>query len=309
MRRFTAAVATVTAFAFLGEAALTAASSLADNRGADSVSVQQSGGGDGRAKFVDRHGLVLRNELLYLIYWGSAWTKPSSSTPTAELVTSAASRMIASAYMTGLAQYRDIGHGAVRGSQVLASSEPPAVFTDEQVREFVHEQIAAGTVPGPDADDQTLYVVVMPPDVKPANAAWEGEHNYYGKRGHRIHYAWLANTGSLTELTGIMSHEIVEAATDPEGTGFLGVHGTCDGNGWCEIADICRQQVWSIMSWSGRIGRTRMANASFPASANLRHRPPVPDPGDGLCRRGPYRRVATGRPTARCWPPCPWICP
>ena len=165
MRRFTAAVATLTALAFSGDAALTAASNLADKRG---VSVQQSGGGDGQAKFVDRHGLVLRNELLYLIYWGSAWTKPSSSTPTAELVTSAASKMIASAYMTGLAQYRDIGRGAVRGSQVLASSEPPAVFIDEQVRDFLREQIATGTVPGPDADNQTLYVVVMPPDVKPA---------------------------------------------------------------------------------------------------------------------------------------------
>lgn len=271
MRRFTAAVATVTALAFSGDAALTAASNLADTRGADSNSVQQSGGGDGRAKFVDRHGLVLRNELVYLIYWGTAWTKPSSSTPTAELVTSAASRMIASTYMTGLAQYRGIGRGAVRGSQVLASSEPPAVFTDEQVREFVHEQIAAGTVPGPDADDQTLYVVVMPPDVKPANAAWEGEHNYYGKRGHRIHYAWLANTGSLTELTGIMSHEIVEAATDPEGTGFLGVHGTCDGNGWCEIADICAStgvvdHVVVRSYWSNQDGECIVPGVGQPAS-------------------------------------------
>jgi hypothetical protein len=270
MRRFTAAVATVTALAFSGDAALTAASNLADTRGADGVSVQQSGGGEGRAKFVDRHGLVLRNELLYLIYWGTAWTKPGS-TPTAELVTSAASRMIASTYMTGLAQYGGIGRGAVRGSQVLASSEPPAVFTDEQVRELVQEQIAAGTVPGPDADDQTLYVVVMPPDVKPANAAWEGEHNYYGKRGHRIHYAWLANTGSLTALTGIMSHEIVEAATDPEGTGFLGVHGTCDGNGWCEIADICAStgvvdHVVVRSYWSNQAGECIVPGVGQPAS-------------------------------------------
>ncbi len=270
MRRFIAAVATATAVTLSGHA-FTAAANVADNRGAGSGSLQQSGGGDGRAKFVDRHGRVLRNELLYLIYWGSAWTKPSSSTPTAKLVTDAASRLIAGTYMTGLAQYRGIGRGAVRGSRVLASSEPPAVFTDEQVREFVREQLAAGAVPSPDADNQTLYVVVMPPNVKPDNAAWEGEHNYYGRRGHRIHYAWLANTGRLTQLTGIMSHEIVEAATDPEGTGFLGVHGTCDGQGWCEIADICtsRGVVDNVVVrsyWSNQAGECVVPGVGQPAS-------------------------------------------
>ena len=38
----------------------------------------------------------------------------------------------------------------------------------------------------------------MPPDVKPANAAHgkvKGTATYGLERGHRIHYAWLANTG------------------------------------------------------------------------------------------------------------------
>ena len=84
--------------------------------------------------------------------------KPSSSTPTAELVTSAASRMIASAYATGL--QRNTAASAAALCVALAGCWPrpnrPAVFTDEQVREFVREQIAAGTVPGPTPSDQTL---------------------------------------------------------------------------------------------------------------------------------------------------------
>jgi hypothetical protein len=37
----------------------------------------------------------------------------------------------------------------------------------------------------------------------------------------------------------LVSHELVEVATDPQGGGFLGAKGTCDESGWCEIADVC----------------------------------------------------------------------
>jgi hypothetical protein len=47
-------------------------------------------------------------------------------------------------------------------------------------------------------------------------------------------------------MTRIISHELVEAATDPDGRGFLGVKGTCDGPGWCEIADICESTLSTV---------------------------------------------------------------
>jgi hypothetical protein len=237
MRRFTTAVATAIALALSAGVALTAASSAV---GPDAASVgQPSGGRDQHGKFVDKGGLVLRTERLYLIYWGKAWTQPDTSAPTAEQITNAARVMLASTYMTGLAEYRGIGRGALRGSKVLSSSDPQTGFSDRDVRQFVRDQISAGTIPAPDADNQTLYGVVMPPGVKPEYAAWEGEHNTDGGDSHGLHYAWFANSGNLDRLTAIMSHEIVEAATDPEGSGFLGVPGTCSQEGWCEIADIC----------------------------------------------------------------------
>jgi hypothetical protein len=54
----------------------------------------------------------------------------------------------------GLAQYRGVGGGEVRASTVLASSEPPDAFTDDDVARFVRDQLAAGTIAGPDADNQ-----------------------------------------------------------------------------------------------------------------------------------------------------------
>ena len=269
MRRSIAAVATAIAVAVSVGSALTGRSSGAAQHGLD-VGGQTSGGRDQHRKFVDRHGLVLSRELLYLIYWGSAWTY-LSTTPTADQVTSAARTMLASSYLTGLAQYRGVGRGEVRTSTVLASSEPPDGFTDDDVARFVRDQIAAGTIAGPDADNQTVYGVVMPPGVKPDHA--EGEHNTFRGHGQTIHYAWFANVGSLHALTGIMSHEIVEAATDPEGNGFIGVDGTCSQEGWCEIADVCSSAgvvdgVAVRSYWSDEAGKCIIPAASVhPKSA------------------------------------------
>ena len=265
MRRSIAAVATAVAVAFPDGTTLPGTSSESAHHGLN-VGGQTSGGRDQHRRFVDRHGLVLSRELLYLIYWGHAWTQPGT-TPTADQVTRAVSTVMASVYMTGLAQYRGVGRGEVRASQVLASSDPPSGFTDDQVGQFVHDQIAAGTIAGPDAGNQTVYGVVMPPGVKPDHA--EGEHNTYSSHGQKIHYAWFANAGSVHALTGIMSHEIVEAATDPEGDGFLGVDGTCSQEGWCEIADVCSSAsvvdgVAVRSYWSDEAGKCIIPTASVP---------------------------------------------
>jgi hypothetical protein len=194
--------------------------------------------GGGADKFVDNGGAVLQVTQLFLIYWGSAWTATPAPTPTSAQITSASQTMMAGPYMAGLAQYRGIGRGFVRGSAVITSSNPPNNFTDAQVSNFVDGQITAGTVPGPDIDNQTLYCVVMPTGVN-ASGSFIGEHTYYTRSGQRIHFAWITNSGNLTGITRIISHELVESATDPEGSAFLGVAGTCSQGGWCEIGDVC----------------------------------------------------------------------
>jgi hypothetical protein len=220
-------------------ATLTAASRVADERTGSGAWSSVLPGGGGQARFVDKHGLVLKTAQVYLLYWGSAWLPQAAPTPSADRVTNAVRTMMASIYMTGLAQYRGIGRAVVRGSAVLTSSEPPAGFTDEQVGRFVDDQLTAGTVRGPDADNQTLYAVVVPAGVEPGSADWDGEHNYQERSGQRIHYAWVANSGDLPGVTQLISHELVESVTDPEGEGILGVKGACSGSGWCEIADVC----------------------------------------------------------------------
>lgn len=220
------------------------------------------------AKFVDEHGLVLPNPQLYLIYWGRAWAV--APTPTAAQVTDAVGTLMASDYLTGLTQYRGSGRGALRGTTLVATSDPHDGFTDRQVAGFVDDQISAGTVPGPDPDNQTVYGVVMPTGVTTGAATW-GMHNYFTRSGQRIHYAWFTNVGDLDSITEVVSHEFVESATDPEGTGFGGVKGTCDEPSWCEIADVCESTLSVIDGitvqayWSNRDNNCIAPGSGSPA--------------------------------------------
>jgi hypothetical protein len=200
----------------------------------------------GSGRFLDYHGPVLHAARLYLIYWGGAWANTGASGPRAEQITTAARTMLAGAYLTGLAQYRGIGSGVVRGSTVIDTSNPQTRFTDKQVREFLDKQLDAGTVPEPDPANQTLYAVVLPPEVHPGGNS-NAEHNYYTRHGQRIHYLWTAMSDVLSRATWALSHEVVEAATDPEGSGFRGIADACDQDGWCEIADVCSDSAGTVL--------------------------------------------------------------
>ena len=211
-------------------------------------------------RFADQHGPVLATPQLYLIYWGTTWMPQTTPAPTPAQVTSAVRTLLASGYLTGLTQYRGSGHGALRGSTLITTSNPPDGFTDHQVAAFIDAQLAAGTVPGSGPGNQTVYGVVMPTWVLPRFTGRTGEHNTYTRSGQQIHYAWFTNVGDLGSITAVISHELVESATDPDGSGFLGIHRTCHGPGWCEIADICQSTRASIHGitvqpyWSNQAG-------------------------------------------------------
>jgi hypothetical protein len=204
--------------------------------------------GGRHAKFVDKHGRVLESPQLYLIYWGSTWQ--AAPTPTADQITHAVRTLMASAYLNGLTEYRGSGRGALRGSTVVVSPDPPDGFTDQRVADFVDAQLNAGTIPAPDPDNQTVYGVVMPTGITPGltgpGVARRAEHFYYPRFGQRIHYAWFTNVGDLDSITALVSHELVESATDPDGSGFLGINGTCHETGWCEIADVCEGTLATV---------------------------------------------------------------
>jgi hypothetical protein len=208
-------------------------------------------------RFVDDGGRVLSSARIYPIYWGQYWAP--GAWPTADEITRALRTVLAGSYLSGLTQYRTIGPAVLHGSHVITTSDPPSRFTDKNIEAFLNAQFDAGILPGP--DDNALYVVTIPPGINTGESDdLVGEHNYYQRDGHRIHYAWTTDTEVLEGATQTTTHEIIESITDPEGTAILGSRGTCSQPGWCEIADICSDSanlngVMVPAYWSNVAGR------------------------------------------------------
>jgi hypothetical protein len=197
-------------------------------------------GAGGAAKFQDSGGAVIEIGKLQLIFWGSAWNSNPPPSPTSGQVTGAVETILHGSYMTGLAEYRQIGRAYLAGSYVITSSNPPNPFTDSDVGNFITTQINNGVLPGHDFANQNLYLVIMPKGVNNQNSGFIGEHTYYTDgSGNRVHFGWITNNGDINSVTSVFSHELVESCTDPEGSAILGVAGTCSQGGWCEIGDVC----------------------------------------------------------------------
>ena len=195
--------------------------------------------------FVDNGGLKLNHVQVQLIFWGAAWNAVPQPVPTVNDMDAAVDQIMHSGYMSSLSQY-GIGHGSKLASVVISTSNPPNPFTDTDVANFIAGLLNTDSLQEPDENSQILYCVVMPVGVNSVTANFIGEHTFFTykdeedpTRFDNAHFAWITNSGSLDDLTTIFSHELVESCTDPEGTGILGVAGTCSQQGWCEIGDVC----------------------------------------------------------------------
>jgi len=210
-------------------------------------------------RFVDHDGRVLSAAHVYLIYWGRYWAPDRVASPTPDQITHALRTVLAGSYLSALTQYRNIGPAVIGGSHVITTTDPPSRFTDEDIEAFLNTLFDAEVLPAP--DDQAIYVVTIPPGIYTGEGDdLVGEHNYYRRDGHRIHYAWTTDSEVLEGATQTTTHEIVETVTDPEGTAILGTPGTCEGERWCEIADICSDAaklngVMVAPYWSNIAGR------------------------------------------------------
>jgi hypothetical protein len=195
----------------------------------------------GTAHFIDHGGPVLHTAQIHLLYWGSHWPATGIYFPTPDQITAALQTLLVGPYLNELARYRGIQPAVLRSSRTVTTSNPHNGFDDHDISNFLNAQLDGRVVPGPDPDNQTLYIVVLPVGISAGGYRYEldGEHDYYEHHSQRIHFVWAAASGRLDSATRIMSHELVEAITDPEGSAIRGVSRTCDQGGWCEIADVC----------------------------------------------------------------------
>jgi hypothetical protein len=166
------------------------------------------------------------------------WAPDRVASPRPDEIIHALRTVLAGSYPAGLTQYRNIGPAVIHGSRIITTSDPRSRFTNTDMEAFLDALFDAGVLPGP--DEQAVYVVTIPPGIDSSEGdELHGGHSYFQRGEHRVHYAWITDSVALEGATQTTTHEIVESLTDPEGTAILGTPGTCDGERWCEIADIC----------------------------------------------------------------------
>ena len=147
---------------------------------------------------------------------------------------------------------------------MVVSPSPPATVADADIRQFIHDQLAANpAIPQPGAG--SLYFVFLPPGVTSGLNGSSSCVNFCGYHDNDggLYYAVMPHpdcdgcTGGmavLDSLTTTSSHELCEAITDPvPGSGWYD-----DSNG--EIGDICAWQTKQLggftvqLEWSNAQG-------------------------------------------------------
>jgi hypothetical protein len=185
-------------------------------------------------------GEKLHNVHVQLIFWGAWW----NDNPLAQSVNDALANLLAGPYMTYLAQY-DVRRGDIRGVTFAGDSEP-GTFDMSDVKAFILGLIDDDRLPEPDEQWPIVYAVIVPP---PPNATSKDpglsganskttwvDRDIGDDDDDPVYCLWAGNDGTLDFVTTVLSHELVEIATDPnEGDGVRQVG--CMG-GECQIADV-----------------------------------------------------------------------
>lgn len=192
----------------------------------------------------DGGGSKISNVNVHLFLWGSAWLSPSNN-PTTSSVINAVDSILTGPYFNALNQY-GVGSGTLADAWIITSPNPNNPFSEDDVSDMVWNLIDAGYFPEPDdaGGRNEFFAFIMPPGVNPNRTDGTiGEHSYAGDYDFpfdydKAWYCWVTNNGTLDSVTKILSHELVEACTDPEGDGWQ--VDPRSGSSWNEIGDICQ---------------------------------------------------------------------
>jgi hypothetical protein len=195
-----------------------------------------------------------------LIFWGKEW----ANSPLANLVVNAVQNLLAGPYMSYLAPY-GVRRGSIWGTKFVTNGDPPNPFGYSNVGTFVINQLDADNLPEPDSDWPLVYAVFLP-----SNVSFQGDprvetvplapgtvSKVVGANGSIIwndydlgdvdndpaYFLWVGNGGNapiqanVDYITTVLSHELVEICTDPNGgNGIVQVGG---GSATSQIGDPC----------------------------------------------------------------------
>src|SRR5271166_5857746 len=200
------------------------------------------------------NGPVISHAEVETVYWGQDWSTSKGPLPYLQPnqiygsfalgdnqrqineIDNFFTNITNSPYMDLLNQYSGVGRGMFEGHDIPpASTNPPANGTtvyDSQIQTMLDGEIVAGRLPSP-LDSNQLYFVFTPPNVvvndghgRISGRDFGGYHyDFKDSLGQMVHYALIPYpdptfTLAFQEQTFAASHELAEAVTDPELTGW-----------------------------------------------------------------------------------------
>ena len=198
-----------------------------------------AGDATGSDSVADKGAGKVGNVDLELLFWGDQWWNASG--PSMQEVIGAVQQLLASPYLSALAQY---GTDNVNlRSATLVSKPGPGVptFSANAVRDMVWALIDDNVFPEPDEPGGKIIYMVFAPlgsmyNDSGARGAHSTAHDTDLFDSDDAWVGWIDN-GDLDYIIDVFSHELVEALTDP---------GPADGwlmnrtiNGGVEIGDAC----------------------------------------------------------------------
>jgi hypothetical protein len=182
----------------------------------------------------DNNGPIINSPHVVLVFWGANWGN-GTAVPAAATVQSNVRSIITSFYLPDLSSYRPaFNNGNIDRTVTITTSSPAASFTGANVATMLQTNINNGTLPRPSADANYLYLVVAQNGTSSPGA--NGAHSFAtDDQNTRFHYGWTTNNGNIDFVSNTLSHEIVEAMTDPE-SDAIQVDPRSSSN-WNEISD------------------------------------------------------------------------
>jgi hypothetical protein len=184
-------------------------------------------GSCGHTMITDPGARVLADPKIHLQFWAG------QDAQYAQGIVDALGRAASAGAASRLAEY------GVMGLRI----DPVAIVVEAQPRSDDAAPVA-GTSTG-----DSITVVVLPPGATTARLQRERADGYHGWDGRHA-YAVVAHRDLNDELTGVITHELWEAMTDPDGK--TGVHDSVTGG---EVADACDTLPWDV------VGGTSVAKA------------------------------------------------
>ncbi len=171
---------------------------------------------------------------IHLVFWGEKWINEPPTNPSMEDILSDLEAMLGSTYFDALSQYGVTGAATLEDAWISHRGPPHLPFTMIDVNYQCWLLMTSGPLPD---DTYSVVCLICPPGATPSDTSENGEHD----RSLQPNFVWVPTMwieyGDRQTMSTVLSHELVETFTDPNGDGIQ-IDPTSV-TSWHEIADVC----------------------------------------------------------------------